>query len=84
MARAWPDPASREAARADSMRPTLRLCPRVSTCPLLAQASSASLLPMWRNYCEADFQGCVRYQRGQAGRPIPDEMLPNGELWSGP
>ena len=38
-------------------------------------------LRIWQmNYCEGDFQRCVRYQKSCAAEVVPINLLPNGKL----
>jgi len=54
-------------------------CPNTARCPLFPLFAVKSLLELWKvQYCSGDFTRCERYQRSQAGQPIPPNLLPNG------
>ena len=55
-------------------------CPRIDTCALFPQFVLRQNKRFWQaNYCEADFELCARYQRGNAGEEVPDTLLPDGK-----
>ena len=60
-------------------------CPHIPTCPMFPLFRMESLLKVWKvNYCEADFNKCVRYQKNTCGEDIPKNLLPNGRMLGEP
>ena len=56
-------------------------CPHGDGCELYPLFRLRASLETWRiRYCEADYTGCVRYQRREAGHEIPAQLLPNGRM----
>ena len=59
-------------------------CPHYASCPMFAQFKLKSTLRVWTlSFCEGNYEGCARYQRSQAGQPVPPTLLPNGTLLRG-
>ncbi len=41
----------------------------------------SSNLVLWQTrYCASDYTSCVRFTKGSAGEPVPQNLLPNGKL----
>lgn len=41
----------------------------------------AGTLGAWKaRYCTADYSQCARYQLSVQGRPVPQNLMPNGAL----
>ena len=39
------------------------------------------LLAVWKGqYCERDFAACERYRLREAGKPVPEKLLPDGAM----
>ena len=58
-----------------------RECPQVRNCPMYALFRDAGTLKIWQmRFCSAEFKACERYKRSVQGRPVPLNLLPNGEV----
>ncbi|HET8540132.1 MAG TPA: hypothetical protein VFL83_09710 [Anaeromyxobacter sp.] len=54
-------------------------CTHVVHCPLFAVFTVNSALTVWKsNYCTAEYARCARCQLSAAGKPVPQNLLPNG------
>lgn len=61
------------------MEPEKPSCERLSVCPMFRILRfEASKTIFIKQYCQGDWNACVRYQRWKAGQPVPDTLLPNG------
>ncbi|HZS42585.1 MAG TPA: hypothetical protein VFF06_37400 [Polyangia bacterium] len=57
------------------------MCPHTASCPLFPRFTLQSALKIWQmKYCEADYKRCARYQLSLSGQPVPNGLLPNGQL----
>jgi hypothetical protein len=55
-------------------------CSHLFSCPLFAVFTMNSALTVWKsNYCSADFARCARYRLSAEGKPVPQNLLPNGK-----
>ena len=55
-------------------------CTHVFNCPLFAVFTMNSALTVWKsNYCTGDYVRCARYQLSLDGKPVPQNLLPNGK-----
>ena len=62
-------------------RPVATDCPNMTSCEMYALLRLSGTLAIWKtNYCTADFDRCERYRLSQAGRPVPQNLMPNGSL----
>jgi hypothetical protein len=56
-------------------------CPHILDCPLFAVFTMNAALAIWKiNYCGSDHSRCVRYQLTAGGKPVPQNLLPNGKV----
>ncbi len=54
-------------------------CPHKKNCPMFSLFRLAGALRTWQiRYCDADFEGCARFRLSQQGRPVPQNLMPNG------
>ena len=54
-------------------------CPHASSCALFQRFVLNSALRFWQQrFCDADHESCERFKMSTLGRPVPDELLPNG------
>ena len=55
-------------------------CSHIKGCELFVQFALNPALEIWKNnYCNSDFESCVRYKMSKIGQPIPLTLLPNGK-----
>ncbi len=60
-------------------------CPHTLTCGLTRSISMREALRVWQSfYCDGVYGRCERYKLASAGRPIPNNLLPNGRLQDPP
>jgi hypothetical protein len=56
-------------------------CPNLEKCSLLPllkmEATKKSIIAL---YCEGSFQNCQRKKMNDAGRPVPEKLLPSGKF----
>jgi hypothetical protein len=51
------------------------------SCRLYPLFTFAGTLNVWKtNYCTSGFAKCARYERTRRAEPVPDNLLPNGQL----
>ena len=56
-------------------------CKWIKACPLRRFEEQGKLDIKWKKeYCEKDYNKCVRYNMEEKRQPHPDNMLPNGEI----
>jgi len=56
-------------------------CHRIPSCALFTTLKTSVALSVWTSlYCEGRFERCERLKLSQAGRPVPQNLLPNGRL----
>ena len=59
----------------------VKLCKWYVTCPIRRYTEQGKLEPYWvEHFCLVSNEDCIRFQMEEAGRPHPDNMLPNGEI----
>jgi hypothetical protein len=55
-------------------------CPYKADCALYGRSRSTNLLQVWMlHYCDGAYSGCERQARFDAGEPVSDSLLPNGQ-----
>jgi len=55
-------------------------CSHIKSCELFVQFALNPALEIWKtNYCNSDYECCVRYKMSKIGQPIPLTLLPNGK-----
>ena len=55
-------------------------CPHQPNCPLYPTFRSQALLRIWQiNFCEGEHEKCARFQLSEQGKPVPINLLPNGQ-----
>ncbi|MEW5849810.1 MAG: hypothetical protein AB2A00_13410 [Myxococcota bacterium] len=58
-----------------------RKCSHMDNCGMYALFNYSATLQVWKiNYCTADYERCERYKRSLEGRPVPQNLMPNGVL----
>jgi hypothetical protein len=58
-----------------------RDCQHIQTCAMYTLFRNAGTLKTWQmRFCSAEFRTCERYKRSAQGRPVPINLLPNGEM----
>lgn len=56
-------------------------CPHMGNCPMYALLQLSGTLKTWQSrYCKADYAQCARYKLNVVGRPVPQNLMPNGAL----
>jgi hypothetical protein len=56
-------------------------CPHMTSCELYGLFQLTAALRVWQvNYCESEFEKCVRYQKVCDGGLVPINLLPNGKM----
>lgn len=56
-------------------------CPNLEKCAMFPLFSLEASLRVWQNhYCQKDFASCERYKKMGAGRTVPDNLLPDGQM----
>jgi hypothetical protein len=61
--------------------PNKKHCKWYLVCPMRRFTEAGMLDSRWvEEYCLVGNRSCVRYQLEAAGKPHPDNMLPNGEI----
>jgi hypothetical protein len=58
-------------------------CPHASTCELYKHFTVAPVLEIWKvRYCASDkrFPTCARHKLSTQRRPVPPNLLPNGDM----
>jgi hypothetical protein len=59
-------------------------CTFASECCLHRHIAMEAALRVWESfYCDGAFRRCERFLLHDAGREVPDELLPNGRLLEG-
>lgn len=59
------------------------VCPHATNCELYGKFSLKGVLKIWQvRYCETEtrYETCERFQLARAGKPVPANLLPNGDL----
>lgn len=60
-------------------------CTHTKNCELFGQFALNPVLKVWQvHYCDADYLKCQRYQLSLQRKPVPINLLPNGQLLSAP
>ncbi len=55
-------------------------CPRLEMCSMFKLFRHEATKTIFiRQYCEGDFKKCIRKQKKDTGREVPDNLMPNGE-----
>ncbi len=55
-------------------------CPYQADCTLYRRSRSTNLLQVWMlHYCDGAYSSCERQARFDAGDPVTDSLLPNGQ-----
>jgi hypothetical protein len=58
-----------------------KICKWYAACPMKRFFEEGKLERKWiEEYCMGDYTCCIRYKLEEAGKPHPDNMLPNGEI----
>jgi hypothetical protein len=56
-------------------------CPHLTECGLHRSIGMTAALRVWQSfYCEGCFARCERFKLCDAGRAVPERLLPNGRL----
>ncbi len=56
-------------------------CPQATDCAMFELLRLAGALKTWQiRYCGGDYHVCSRYQRAALGKPVPQNLMPNGQL----
>ncbi len=56
-------------------------CPHMESCRLFPLFTMSGTLAVWKtNYCSDKFAECARFKLATEARPVPDNLLPNGQL----
>jgi len=59
-------------------------CPQKKSCAMFPLLKLSGTLRAWQSrYCEGDFEACERYRRSSQGRPVPQQLMPNGSMLRG-
>jgi hypothetical protein len=54
-------------------------CPHLASCELFPRFQRRTSLKVWQAfYCDAKFEGCVRYRLALESKPVSPNLLPNG------
>lgn len=55
-------------------------CPHVEGCELFPRFKVAATLGVWKTlFCEGNYSRCARYKQSLEGKPVPPDLLPNGQ-----
>lgn len=58
---------------------TSKDCSHIGSCPMYGLLKLSGTLKTWQSrYCQADYKACARYQLSVAGKPVPQNLMPNG------
>ena len=56
-------------------------CKWYNICPLRVFEKKGLIDESWRKkYCEGNFKECARYKMEEAGKPHPDNLMPDGTI----
>ncbi|MEA3255499.1 MAG: uracil-DNA glycosylase [Candidatus Altiarchaeota archaeon] len=59
----------------------IKVCRWYVVCPIKRFCEEGKLDWMWvETYCKGDYRSCVRYEMEEAGKPHPNNMLPDGSI----
>ena len=59
-------------------------CKWIDVCPLRKFEEEGKLEIKWKKeYCEGNYQKCIRFKMEEKGQAHPNNMLPNGEIDEG-
>lgn len=57
-------------------------CPNIEHCPMFKHFRQYAKDVYQMMYCKAEYHTCERYKLQQAGNPVPENLLPHGNvLW---
>ena len=63
------------------MRRSLRVCKWFPVCPMKRYYEQGKISEEWiQQYCQGDWENCIRYHMEEIGKPHPDYMLPDGSI----
>jgi hypothetical protein len=56
-------------------------CPHAGSCEMFSLLQAAGTLKTWQiRYCAGEYHTCARYRLSQEGQPVPQNLLPSGQL----
>lgn len=56
-------------------------CPHANGCEMFNLLREAGTLKTWQiRYCAGDYRSCARHQLAREGKPVPQGLLPSGQL----
>ena len=56
-------------------------CSHIRSCPMYNLLTLSGTLKIWQTrYCRADYTACARYKLSLQGKPVPQNLMPNGVL----
>ncbi|ADB58121.1 hypothetical protein [Archaeoglobus profundus] len=56
-------------------------CPYLQNCPFFNRLQLSATAEMLKErYCKGNFENCARYKLRKDGKPVPDNLWPNGKM----
>ncbi len=59
-----------------------KACPNMEKCPIyslfIMESTKQAIIGL---YCKGDFQRCERKKLKDAGKPVPEKLMPNGKYF---
>lgn len=75
------DPARASDRARASERDVHLACPHARNCEMFELLRAAGTLKTWQiRYCGGNYQSCARHELSAQGKPVPPNLLPNGQL----